>query len=45
MSGSDDGTSSERRSTCLLAHHVDVGGGAPASVGALREIYDELLTA
>ena len=22
---------------------MDVGGGAPASVGALREIYDELL--
>jgi len=24
-----------------LAHHVDVGGGAPASVGAFREIYQE----
>ena len=24
-----------------LAHHVDVGGGAPASVGAFRELYQE----
>jgi N-methylhydantoinase B len=24
-----------------LAHHVDVGGGAPASVGAFREVYQE----
>ena len=24
-----------------MAHHVDVGGGAPASVGAFREIYQE----
>jgi N-methylhydantoinase B len=24
-----------------LAHHVDVGGGAPASVGAYREVYQE----
>ena len=24
-----------------LAHHVDVGGGAPASLGAFREIYQE----
>ena len=24
-----------------LAHHVDVGGGAPASIGAFREIYQE----
>ncbi len=24
-----------------VAHHVDVGGGAPASVGAFREIYQE----
>ncbi len=24
-----------------LAHHVDVGGGAPASVGAFREIFQE----
>ena len=24
-----------------LAHHFDVGGGAPASVGAFREIYQE----
>ena len=23
------------------AHHVDVGGGAPASVGAFREVYQE----
>ncbi|MGQ9682009.1 MAG: hydantoinase B/oxoprolinase family protein [Anaerolineae bacterium] len=24
-----------------LAHHVDVGGGAPASVGSFREVYQE----
>ena len=24
-----------------LAHHVDVGGGAPASLGAFQEIYQE----
>jgi N-methylhydantoinase B len=24
-----------------LAHHVDVGGGAPASIGAFKEIYQE----
>ncbi len=24
-----------------LAHHVDVGGGAPASVGTFREVYQE----
>ena len=24
-----------------LAHHVDVGGGAPASIGPFREIYQE----
>ncbi len=24
-----------------IAHHVDVGGGAPASLGAFREIYQE----
>jgi N-methylhydantoinase B len=24
-----------------LAHHVDVGGGAPASVGAFREVFQE----
>jgi N-methylhydantoinase B len=24
-----------------LAHHVDVGGGAPASIGAFRETYQE----
>lgn len=24
-----------------LAHHVDVGGGAPASVGAFRELFQE----
>ena len=24
-----------------IAHHVDVGGGAPASVGAFREVYQE----
>ena len=24
-----------------VAHHVDVGGGAPASVGAFREVYQE----
>ena len=24
-----------------LVHHVDVGGGAPASIGAFREIYQE----
>ena len=24
-----------------LAHHVDVGGGGPASIGAFREIYQE----
>ena len=32
--------------TCLgyvanLAHHVDVGGGAPASIGAFREVFQE----
>ncbi len=27
-----------------LAHHVDVGGGAPASIGAFRETYQEGLT-
>ena len=26
---------------CSLAHHVDVGGGAPASIGPFREIYQE----
>jgi N-methylhydantoinase B len=24
-----------------LAHHVDVGGGAPASIGTFREVYQE----
>ena len=24
-----------------LAHHVDVGGGAPATIGAFREVYQE----
>lgn len=24
-----------------LAHHVDVGGGAPASIGAFKEVYQE----
>ncbi len=24
-----------------LAHHVDVGGGAPASIGSFREVYQE----
>jgi N-methylhydantoinase B len=24
-----------------LAHHVDVGGGAPASIGAFQEVYQE----
>src|SRR6185312_16319855 len=24
-----------------LAHHVDVGGGAPASVGSFREVFQE----
>lgn len=24
-----------------LAHHVDVGGGSPASIGAFREVYQE----
>jgi len=24
-----------------IAHHVDVGGGAPASVGAFKEVYQE----
>src|SRR5207245_3614021 len=24
-----------------IAHHVDVGGGAPASVGAFREVFQE----
>jgi N-methylhydantoinase B len=24
-----------------LAHHVDIGGGAPASIGAFREVYQE----
>ena len=24
-----------------LAHHVDVGGGAPASIGAFREVFQE----
>ena len=27
--------------TACLAHHVDVGGGPPASVGAFREIFQE----
>ena len=27
--------------TACLAHHVDVGGGAPASVGAFREVFQE----
>ena len=26
---------------CNTCHHVDVGGGAPASIGAFREIYQE----
>jgi len=26
---------------CSLAHHVDVGGGAPASIGPFREIFQE----
>ena len=24
-----------------LAHHVDVGGGAPATIGAFREVFQE----
>lgn len=24
-----------------IAHHVDVGGGAPGSIGAFREVYQE----
>jgi N-methylhydantoinase B len=24
-----------------LAHHIDVGGGAPASIGAFKEVYQE----
>src|SRR5262249_16335255 len=24
-----------------IAHHVDVGGGAPASIGAFQEVYQE----
>ena len=24
-----------------LAHHVDVGGGAPASIGAFKEVFQE----
>ena len=24
-----------------LAHHVDVGGGAPASIGAFQQVYQE----
>ena len=27
--------------TACLAHHVDVGGGAPASVGAFKEVFQE----
>ena len=27
--------------TACLAHHVDVGGGAPASVGAFQEVFQE----
>ena len=27
-----------------LAHHVDVGGGAPASIGAFREVFQEGIT-
>jgi len=27
--------------TACLAHHVDVGGGAPASIGAFREVFQE----
>ena len=26
---------------CALAHHVDVGGGAPASIGPFQEIFQE----
>ncbi len=26
---------------CNICHHVDVGGGAPASIGAFQEIYQE----
>ena len=26
---------------CSLAHHVDVGGGAPASIGPFQEIFQE----
>jgi N-methylhydantoinase B len=26
---------------CALAHHVDVGGGAPTSIGAFREVFQE----
>ncbi len=26
---------------CALAHHVDVGGGSPASIGPFQEIYQE----
>jgi N-methylhydantoinase B len=26
---------------CNVCHHVDVGGGAPASIGAFQEIYQE----
>ena len=33
----------DRRSgfVASLAHHVDVGGGAPASIGAFREVFQE----
>jgi N-methylhydantoinase B len=27
--------------TANLAHHVDIGGGAPGSLGAFREVYQE----
>jgi N-methylhydantoinase B len=27
--------------TACLAHHVDVGGGAPASIGAFQEVFQE----
>jgi len=26
---------------CNICHHVDVGGGAPASIGAFQEVYQE----
>ncbi len=50
MAGTSTTSRSSRRSctsgqvlgyVACLAHHVDVGGGAPASVGAFQEVFQE----